>query len=227
MAVELFSLDGPPGFRGLHPDIPVTRYHRRLPHWRQEGATYFVTFRLADSLPVKKVAELQQWRADWERANPEPRSEKHWKQFARQYMRRTEAWLDDGYGECVFRDVELAKLMASTLQHFQEARYLLSCYVVMPNHCHATVKPLPGFELEEILMSWKGFVSRKVNRRLARNGSVWQEESYDKIIRNEEHLYHTIQYIGNNPRKAGLSPSASHRWVHPEWKSEGWGLLDE
>ena len=44
MSNDSFNLDAPPGFRGLHPDIPVTMYERHLPHWRQDGATYFVTF---------------------------------------------------------------------------------------------------------------------------------------------------------------------------------------
>jgi hypothetical protein len=50
MAVEKWNRPAPPGFQGLHPDIPVTFYYRHLPHWRQDGATYFVTFRLAEHL---------------------------------------------------------------------------------------------------------------------------------------------------------------------------------
>ena len=45
----------PPGFRGLNPEQPVQIYYRHLPHWRQAGATYFVTFRLADALPQEKL----------------------------------------------------------------------------------------------------------------------------------------------------------------------------
>src|SRR5258707_12522120 len=45
----MWNLPPPPGFQGLHPDKPVTAYQRHLPHWRQDGATYFVTFRLADA----------------------------------------------------------------------------------------------------------------------------------------------------------------------------------
>ncbi len=45
------SVEIPAGFRGLDPDLEVRIYRRGLPRWRQEGATYFVTFRLVDSLP--------------------------------------------------------------------------------------------------------------------------------------------------------------------------------
>ena len=54
----MWNLPAPPGFHGLHPHKPLTMYHRNLPHWRQDGATYFVTYRLADSLPQCKVDEL-------------------------------------------------------------------------------------------------------------------------------------------------------------------------
>ena len=76
----------------------------------------------------------------------------------------------------------------------------------MHNHVHAVMKPIDGFELEEILSSIKGFVSRKVNKLLGRQGKLWEQESYDRIIRDDEHLYQVIQYIGNNPAKAGYNP---------------------
>ena len=73
MTVEVFNLPPPPGFRGLQPDIPVKMYQRHLPHWRQKGATYFVTFRLADALPQSKLDLLKRWRETWEREHPSPR----------------------------------------------------------------------------------------------------------------------------------------------------------
>ena len=90
----MFNLAPPPSFRGLHPDLPITVYHRHLPHWRQNGATYFVTFRLADALPQSKLNELKKWREHWERSHPLPRSEKEWEVFAREFTRKTEAWMD-------------------------------------------------------------------------------------------------------------------------------------
>src|SRR5262249_5628720 len=111
MAVESFHLPPPPGFRGLDPNTPLTMYHPNLPHWRQQGATYCVTFRLADALPQAKLAQLRAWRNQWERTHPPPRSERAWQDYARQFTQHTEAWLDEGYGECVFRSPPLAGLM--------------------------------------------------------------------------------------------------------------------
>ena len=59
MTVETLNLPpSPPGFRGLHPDLPIKSYHRRLPHWRQMGAIYFVTFRLAGTIPQQVLDDL-------------------------------------------------------------------------------------------------------------------------------------------------------------------------
>jgi putative transposase len=224
MTAETLNLPPPPGFRGLHPDLPITIYHRHLPHWRQRGATYFVTFRLADALPQSKLNELKQWREHWERSHPPPRSEEAWEAFAHEFTRRTEAWMDRGYGECVFRDPQLAEIMAGACVHFQNQRHVTFCYVIMPNHCHVAVQPLGDHELEDILDSWKGYVGHIVNKQLRRHGTLWQEESFDRIVRDEEHLFRVVQYIGNNPKKPGLPRDQWHRWIHPDWEAVGWGF---
>ena len=223
----MFNLRAPPGFRGLDPDLPIRMYQRRLPHWRQDDATYFVTFRLADSIPQEHVRALKRWREIWERSHPEPRSEKEWEDLAREITTRIEAWMDNGYGECVFRHRRLAVEMSKSLLHFQDQRCLTSCFAVMPNHIHAVLKPLGGFELEEILESIKRFVSGKVNSALQRSGRLWAQESYDRIVRDEEHLFRVVRYIGRNPAKAGLPKERWMRWVHPNWERTGWGFRDD
>ena len=62
-----FHLEPPMGFRGLNQFEEIEIYTRRLPHWRQKGASYFVTFRLADSLPKEKLEELKQIKLEWQR----------------------------------------------------------------------------------------------------------------------------------------------------------------
>ncbi len=97
---------------------------------------------------------------------------------------------------------------------------------MMPNHVHVIAKPLGQWRLEQILDSWKGFVGHSVNKAMNRSGALWQEESYDRIIRDEEHLFRVVQYIGNNPSKAGLPESAWVRWIHPTWEQDNWGYQD-
>src|SRR5579872_5207890 len=100
MHSSLWNLPPPPGFRGLDPGKPLTVYHRHLPHWRQDGASYFVTFRLADSLPQEKLDQLAYVKREWERSHPPPRSQKDWEGVARLTLARAEAWLDQGMGAC-------------------------------------------------------------------------------------------------------------------------------
>ncbi len=187
--MAMFNLPAPPDFRGLDEHLPLKVYHRHLPHWRQDGATYFVTFRLHDALPQVKVRELQAVRQNWEAEHPEPRTDASWEDLARTMRTKEERWLDDGYGCCHFRQPAFAKLLADALVHFNHQRCFTSCYAVMPNHCHLVVQPYPGFELEQILQICKGYVARRINQALGKSGSIWQEESYDRIIRDEEHLY--------------------------------------
>jgi hypothetical protein len=154
-------LTPPPGFRGLDPYKPLKRYDRYLPHWRQEGATYFVTFRLGDSLPQSKLRELDAVRKEWERIHPPPRSDEVVDELAREVMRRVERWLDQGMGACVLRQSRFAKFLVNALHYFDLPckettgvalpgrpriidptlnkktpplpRYELGCYVIMPS----------------------------------------------------------------------------------------------
>jgi REP element-mobilizing transposase RayT len=141
-------------------------------------------------------------------------------------MRRTDAWMDEGFGDCVFSSRQISDVLANSLLYFQDVRYVVYCYVVMPNHCHVVVKPLPTFELETILDSWKGFVGHEVNRLLGHSGTLWQDESYDRIVRDEEHLFHIVQYIGRNLEKARIEHELWRRWIHPDWERVGWRFLE-
>lgn len=217
----MWNLAPPPGFQGLHPDKPLEVYMRHLPHWRQDGATYFVTFRLVDSLPQEKLDELRELKLDWERRHPLPRSNDVLRELTRQSYERAERWLDQGMGECVLRDSRIAAEVAGALRYFDDDRYELGCFVVMPNHVHVLVRPLDNkYSLEQNIGSWKKFSARRINSQLGRNGELWQEESYDRIVRDEEHLWRVIQYIGSNPELAGIT--GCPLWIRPNWVQLGW-----
>ena len=110
------------------------------------------------------------------------------------------------------------------MHHFDSQGYELGSYVVMPNHVHAIVQPLlcEVEPLERILQSWKRHAARQINRQFGLTGHLWQEESFDRIIRDEEHLWRAIQYIGANPGKAGLPRDQCPTWIRPEWMRLGW-----
>lgn len=215
---------GPPHFESLDWSQPIKKYRRKLPHWVQEGATYFITFRLADSLPQERLDELERMREQWGRDHPLPCSEDDWQQFHRESMQRVDEWLDAGSGECWLRDEACASIVTRAMHHFDSERYFLSSYCVMPNHVHLTVQPLAGHEPSDVLKSWKGFTAREMNKHLGRDGSVWEPESYDTIVRDVEHLWKVLRYIGKNPGKARLPEEQWVRWVSPLWERAGFGF---
>lgn len=226
-----WNLPSPPGFERLRDALPVEVYRQSLPHWRQVGATYFVTFRLHDSLPQSKLRELRIFRSEWERQHPPPRSNNLAEELAKEMMQRVERWLDQGMGSCLLGRRDLARLVVNALHRDDGTDSELDCYVIMPNHVHAIVRPLNprSIPLENILQRWKGASARAINAARGQTGPVWQRESFDRIIHDEEHLYRVIQYIGRNPRNAGLSTVDTHLWIRPDWAAAHWDFerIDE
>lgn len=226
MTTSKWNLDAPQGFQGLRDDLPLRCYIQLLPHWRQEGATYFVTFRLNDALPAEKLRQLHRWKEKWERlleTNPEthPTDE-----MQRMIDQKIEDWLDQGTGSCVLKSKDTRVLLVTELLADRGTNYELGCFVTMPNHVHAIVRPMGSDdqELEDILRLWKGRSARTINKHLGISGPLWQRESYDRIIRDEEHLWRILQYIGRNPAKANLPTDHFDLWINPEWAKLGWNF---
>jgi len=181
-----------------------------LPHVKHEGAEYFLTFRLGDSLPQEVLRRFESECAERIRfareATPRRRSAGPDEQLAKRQLRqKIERYLDQGVGACHLARPEIAELVAGSLQFFHQERYLLHEWVVMPNHVHAMVWPMPNYLLSNILKSWKQFTGLRANRILGKEGKrFWQPESYDHWIRSDEERSNISRYIRDNPVAAGL-----------------------
>ncbi len=186
-----------------------------------------MTFRLNDALPPDVLEELKQLRFDWELKCPHPRSEKQWEDFARTLTQKSEVCLDQGYGSGLFRELKNAELLRNALTHYQTTRCFVSCLNVMPNHAHAIMMPHKGFPLEQTLKLIKGYVSRVINLTNQTTGSLWEQESYDRIIRDCWHLDKVIQYIGRNGTRARLQANQYIRWMDPSWQAASWDFDEE
>ena len=104
-------------------------------------------------------------------------------------------------------------MVQDTLQHHHNQRYVLMAWCIMPNHVHALIKILPNHSLTNIVHSWKSFTAHQANKLLKRRGKFWQHDYYDRYIRDHDHYQNTINYIHNNPVKAGLVTSPN-QWLY-------------
>ena len=113
-------MPGPPVFRPFNEAGEVRVYVRNLPHWRQPGASYFVTFRQDDSIPASVLAqwrdERQRWYSAhgldprWQRSDPGRFDAAYAKispevrqAFEREQARQLHRELDRSHGSCVLR----------------------------------------------------------------------------------------------------------------------------
>lgn len=176
-----------------------------LPHWEQGSVWYFVTFRLADALPRAVVDEIQRQREEWRRTHDVRKlSRAELAEYHQLFSERYEQLLHAGNGSCVLRVPVNADIVRGALRHFDGERYILDEFVVMPNHIHVLVKPLPGRGLADILHSWKSYTAKELNQRLGRTGQVWQHESFDHLVRNEAAMDAIRRYICENPQRARI-----------------------
>jgi len=162
------------------------KFRGYLPHVYKEGCTYFVTFCLADVVARRRLERRRLLEVD----NPTEISD---------YFEPQET-----SGARILKDHGLAGMVEKTLLHFQAERYALSAWCVMPNHVHAVVTPFDGHGLTKILHSWKSYSAHEINRTLRREGSVWQKESFDHVVRNEVAFEKFVDYSELNPVAAGL-----------------------
>lgn len=102
------------------------------------------------------------------------------------------------------------------MRHFDGDRYKLVAWCIMPNHVHVVVKPAPAVGLEKLMHSWKSFTANAIQRASRHEGSVWQGEYYDHLIRNDAELAWSINYVLDNPAAAGLK-NWSWLYLAPEF----------
>jgi REP element-mobilizing transposase RayT len=167
----------------------VTSFRRRLPHFHEVGQPVFLTWRLHGSLPPHRVFVS-------------PLS-------SGQAFMVMDRLLDQARtGPLHLRRAELAAMVVEAIQYRSDYRsqYELHAYVVMPNHVHLLITP--AISTSEITQSLKRFTARRANQMLGLTGQpFWQDESYDRLVRNPIEFQRIMNYIERNPVVAGLAES--------------------
>ncbi len=115
-------------FFNPYADIRFTA--NRLPHWQQEGAVYFVTFRLADAVPHQLRTQWQSEREAWLRVHPQPWDGEVEREYHERFSGAIERWLDAGHGSCILRRRDCAEIVAETLRYFDGERLAIISSVI-------------------------------------------------------------------------------------------------
>jgi REP element-mobilizing transposase RayT len=181
--------------------------------------------------------------------NPEVRKEKY-KNYQSRYFGKFDTLLDNaGYGPTWLKEDKVAQIVNDAMHYYDKNVYDLICYTIMSNHIHQVFTPIvsgnvtrseasgnkvagvKGNEANEanasfyivskILQDLKSKTALKCNNILKRTGTFWQHESYDHVVRDHKELMRIVNYVLNNPVKAGLS----EKWEDWKWSYCNFELL--
>jgi REP element-mobilizing transposase RayT len=224
----------------------VQYFRRKLPHYQPHRAMFFITFRLANSLPANVIIRLEKeckevLRRVGKRAASEDGARELYTQRKR-HIARFDEFLNRALdGPKWLGNDRIARIVADSLHYWDGKRYELFCYCIMPNHVHLVIgvgqleklsnegaslrrvgqhNNLSRGALSLILFSIKRYTAREANKILERTGAFWQHESYDHTVRDGNELSRIIRYVKENPMKARLvNDWKAWKWLYV--KKEG------
>ncbi len=207
--------------------MPERFYHRKLPHYQPAEAPFFVTFRLAGSIPVEIIRRLRE-NHDLVNKGILERSdltEREQRELAYAEQKRlfaaTDGFLDTNPNAPYWlKEKDVAEILAFEIKMHDGSWYTLWSYCIMPNHVHIlfTLKERAP-TLTKILQNIKSYSAQKANRLLGLRGQFWERESYDHVVRQDGEFERIIHYILRNPVKANLVREWAdwpYSYLHPD-----------
>ena len=150
-----------------------------------------LTFRLTGSLPAEYLVGVKR-KLETGAISPE------------EYRQSIDSQLDSGFGPDWLSRVHVADIVDNALKYFDGDRYDLHTWCIMPNHVHVLFQAWQGHRIADIIQSWKSFTSKKCNEFLNRTGAFWQDDYFDRYMRNHADAQLTSAYILNNGGRASL-----------------------
>ena len=183
-----------------------------------------ITFRLYDSVPKEVVERWKEMLSllgsrRLEVCEPPRRhSFSTYKTEADRLLALLDKYEDAGYGSCVLKNDNVAKIVHDAIFFYHGKKYNVISWCIMPNHVHVLIEVMKNISLSSILHSWRSFSSNEINKVLNRSGRLWMPEYFDRFIRDNDHFNNVVDYIHNNPVKAGLVKEATDY----KWSSAGY-----
>ncbi|HOZ01974.1 MAG TPA: transposase [Candidatus Syntrophosphaera sp.] len=202
-------------------DELIARHRRHLPHLQLTHRIYSLTWRLAFTLPSDIIALLDSFRSS------DPGSEGSIQAEYNDQMKRYDEYLAQCHSDLSICDADIGPKICSALEYYDGQDYQLHAYCLMPNHVHMLLKPLADAFgkhslISNIVQKIKSYTAKQINRQKGTTGKVWNEEYFDRYIRDYDDYYATAAYILDNPVKAGLTKTRDE-WPYSYYKP---GLIE-
>ena len=175
-------------------------FRRNLPHFYAQDAIYDISFRLVNTVPKNIFDEYIYKRKCLIKKGKRKNIDQLYKDYIESFLDNSGNEKDWLFNESICNEV------ISAIQFYNEKRYSVIAYCIMPNHVHLILNTMnfPYHPLGDLLKSIKQFSGKQANKIINRKGQFWHSESYDHIIKSRNELAIRIDYLINNPVKAKL-----------------------
>ncbi|MFK7948276.1 MAG: transposase [Saprospiraceae bacterium] len=153
----------------------------------------------------------------------------------RQFVKYEKVLDKNPIGQCILNIPQVATTVSEKLKQYHDKYYSLIAYCIMPNHVHFLAnferqlldneqfrlnhEELEYTQLSQVMQYIKGGSAREINLILNNTGNkVWAKDSYDHFIRDDKEFKNVINYILQNPVKAGLVESTDNwKYTYVNW----------
>ena len=98
------------------------------------------------------------------------------------------------------RDVGATRVLEAS----RRLGFLLSGYVLMPDHWHALIRAPYPLLLWQVLHGPTKIMTLRLHVRRGSRGPLWQHQYWDRFVRDEEEFNERLEYVHLNPVKKGL-----------------------
>jgi len=188
-------------------------YKRTLPHFQDEGMTYFITFRLAFTLPENVLQKIRVKRLEFNQIFDKLTHEEKidmQKEYFYQNIISFDELVEKYQNQTDWIKIpEISDIIQCSLFYHDGKKYDLVAFTLMPNHVHLILTPLKNinqtdYSISGIMHSIKSYSAKKCNQILKQEGQFWYHENFEHTIRDNNDMQRCLDYVINNPVKAGL-----------------------
>jgi len=188
-------------------------YWSHGPHYQFRDSIVFITWRVAGTLPAHILELFQQLKATeterdtiWDLEKIQAENARLFRLY-QEYDQELAHWQTPGF---FLNDAALASILTQAFHFYNGKKYELHAYCVMSNHVHLLIRALRRengeyYLIADLIRGLKRYTAHELNKLWGKSGQFWDDYYFDRIIRDEHNYFAVVEYILNNPVKAGLA----------------------